>query len=301
MERRRANVSNYGSAWLKPPGVPKTLFQMREERREAEEQAEALRREQMLNAQMAEAGLAGDADEQMDDEGEEQDLDDEIPEGEGFGFDGEEDTEEEEGSEGDETITGSQASGGGGDDHAGAVMVSPTQQEQMRDMRAAEDRVREMMARGEDAGLEAADVFADNEEAEDMLEEDDLVHMHQLDAGANDADLSMGMDMDMDADLDGEIPEGYDDDDGYEHTDSDEEISDDGTRDISFAGRSTASGRTAHGSRLRRSLQRNHPRSSLQSSHRPSLAPSDMDISGLLSNNESSYLEDSSPQMRRRG
>ena len=36
MHRRRLNVQNFGSGWLKPPGVPKTLHQMREEKREQE-------------------------------------------------------------------------------------------------------------------------------------------------------------------------------------------------------------------------------------------------------------------------
>lgn len=54
MARRLANISNFGSTWLKPPGVAKSLYQMREERREAEEHAEAMRREQ-LAADLAEA------------------------------------------------------------------------------------------------------------------------------------------------------------------------------------------------------------------------------------------------------
>lgn len=297
MERRRANVSNYGSAWLKPLGVPKTLFQMREERREAEEQAEVQRREQQLAAQLAEAeaeaetegGMMMDGDEPMEDEEgeeEEQDLDEDIPEAEGFGFDGEDSEDEDE-----ETVTGSE--GSDAEDHAGAVLVSPAEQEQVRDMRAAEDRLREMMARGQDGGSEVGDAFADEESREGLLEEDDLVHIQ--DTPAVNADESMGMDMDMDADLDEDIPEG---DDGYEHTDSEEEISDDATRELSFAGRSVASGRTPYGSRLRRSMQGGGPRSSLRS--RVSLPQSDMDISSLLSNNESSYLEDS-PQMMRRG
>lgn len=296
-------MSNYGSAWLKPPGVSKTLFQMREERREAEEQAEVQRREQQLAAQLAEAEaeteteggmmMMEDRDEPMEDEEdeEEQDLDGDIPEAEGFGFDGE-DSEGEEDEE-EETVTGSE--GSDAEDHAGAVLVSPAEQEQVRDMRAAEDRLREMMARGQDGGSEAGDAFAYEESREGLLEEDDLVHIQ--DTPAVNADVSMGMDMDMDADLDEDVPEG---DDGYEHTDSEEEISDDATRELSFAGRSVASGRTPYGSRLRRSMQGGGPRSSLRSRERASLPQSDMDISSLLSNNESSYLEDS-PQMMRRG
>ncbi|KAJ4390390.1 hypothetical protein N0V85_007273 [Neurospora sp. IMI 360204] len=58
MERRKANVSNLGSTWLKPPGVSKTLFQMREEERERQEHEEAMRREEMLARELAEAEAA---------------------------------------------------------------------------------------------------------------------------------------------------------------------------------------------------------------------------------------------------
>lgn len=347
MERRRLNVANYGSSWLKPPGVPKTLFQMREERREAEEHAEQVRREQQLAAALeAEAGAAGppgghhDDDEMLEEEEEEQqDLDDEIPEAEGFGFDGEEDSSEEDEEEEDdneeeedgEDEENESVGGSSQDDHALAVMVSPAEQEQVRDMRAAEDRMRELMARGHDndvsaaAGgdpfLDAEDVAIDNhyaslhqydnddddERAGQMLEEDDLIqhqqqhhrHYHHHDGGANIGDISMGMGMDMDADLDDEIPEADDEDGhGYEHTDSEEDISDDedGTREISFAGRSSGNART---SAIRRRASRNNMlRQSLQS--RTSLAQSDMDISSLLSRDGSSFLGDT-PQTRRRG
>ncbi|KAM5379984.1 hypothetical protein ACJA88_005412 [Fusarium oxysporum] len=58
MQRRRLNVQNYGSGWLKPPGVPKTLHQMREEKREQEEHQEAMRREQLAQ-ELAEAEAEG--------------------------------------------------------------------------------------------------------------------------------------------------------------------------------------------------------------------------------------------------
>lgn len=349
MDRRRANVAGYGSAWLKPAGVPKTLFQLREERRELEEQAEAHRREALLQAQLAEAegaaaadgdgggggggadGMTMLADEDDDlmgagaeEEGAEmvQDLDDEIPEAEGFGFDGDEsDEEEEEEQDDDETL--SESEGGQGEDNARAVQFSPAEEEQqVRDMRAAEDRLRQMMAREQDGGSDAGDAFRDDEASrEGLLEEDDLVHMRpSADDTPAVADISMGMDMDMDADLDEGIPEAYgDDEDGdgdgdgglYEHTDSDEGISDDdATRELSFAGRSSigvgmggGGGHAPPGSssRLRRSVHGSVRRASLRSrGDRVSLAQSDMDISGLLSNNDSSFLADS-PYARRGG
>ncbi|KUI58725.1 hypothetical protein VP1G_06003 [Cytospora mali] len=307
MERRRLNVSNFGSAWLKPPGVPKSLFQMREERREAEEHAEAMRREEQLAA-IAEAegeGVMGEGvlDEPMGEEGEEeeevQDLDDDIPEAEGFGFDGEDDSEDEEETVEEEEEDTEEDEDGSvtGTGHAGVVQVSPAERRDMREevrgMRAAEDRVREVMALGQEGdGLADDDVdndLIDAEDREEMLEEDDLVHVFDHDAPGDAHPSDLSMDMDMDADLDGDVPEA---DDGYEHTDSDAELSEDGTRDISFAG-------TGHGPQASR-FQRSLLRSSIRSSHRGSLAQTEFDISGLLSGDGSSYME-GSPQMRRRG
>lgn len=293
MERRRQNVTNFGSAWLKPPGVPKTLFQMREERREAEEHAEAMRREQELAAQLAEAEADAEGADDLDDEPMadgaegEPDLDDEIPEAEGFGFDGDDSGEEEsapedEDEDDDETDDEVDQT----ENNAGQVLVSPAER---RDMQATEDRVREVMAQGQEGGglTMLEDDAVDAEDRAQMLEEDDLIHdYHQGIGGGGDRG---GMDMDMDADLDDDIPEA---EGRYEHTDSEAELSDEGTRDVSFA----SAGRAPQSSRFRRSL----PRSSVRGSQRGSLAQSDIDFSGLLSTNESSYLA-SSPQMRRRG
>ncbi|KKY38119.1 hypothetical protein UCDDA912_g01877 [Diaporthe ampelina] len=295
MERRRQNVTNFGSAWLKPPGVPKTLFQMREERREAEEHAEAMRREQELAAQLAEAEADAEGVEDLDDEhmadgaGEEPDLDDEIPEAEGFGFDGDDSGEEESApedeDEDDEDETDEE--GEGTENNAGQVLVSPAER---RDMQATEDRVREVMALGQEGGglTIIANDAVDAEDRAQMLEEDDLIHNYHQDSGSRGG--GDGMDMDMDADLDDDIPEA---DGRYEHTDSEAEISDeDGTRDVSLA----SAGRAPQNSRFRRSL----PRSSIRGSQRGSLGQSEIDLSGFLSRDESSYVA-SSPQMRRRG
>ncbi|KAK7724082.1 hypothetical protein SLS64_000416 [Diaporthe eres] len=294
MERRRQNVTNFGSAWLKPPGVPKTLFQMREERREAEEHAEAMRREQELAAQLAEAEADAEGADDLDDEPMadgaegEPDLDDEIPEAEGFGFDGDDSGEEEsapedEDEDDDETDDEVDQT----ENNAGQVLVSPAER---RDMQATEDRVREVMAQGQEGGglTMLEDDAVDAEDRAQMLEEDDLIHDYHQGGGGGGGDRG-GMDMDMDADLDDDIPEA---EGRYEHTDSEAELSDEGTRDVSFA----SAGRAPQSSRFRRSL----PRSSVRGSQRGSLAQSDIDFSGLLSTNESSYLA-SSPQMRRRG
>ncbi|CAK7263275.1 hypothetical protein SEPCBS57363_000474 [Sporothrix epigloea] len=60
-DRRKQHIANFGSTWLKPPGIAKTLFQIREEHREQEEQAEAERREELAQqlAQAEAAALAG--------------------------------------------------------------------------------------------------------------------------------------------------------------------------------------------------------------------------------------------------
>lgn len=289
MEKRRANVANYATQWLKPPGVPKTLQQIREERREAAEHAEAVERERQHAAVLAQVAADGEGLEGM--EVEEVDLDEEVPEGETFGFDGEEEEDEDMVSESEEEEESEELEETEND--AGAVSVSPAEEEQVREVRAAEDRLMDRMAREEDGALDAVEAFGDEGEARDeMLEEDDLVNLQSTPpAAARNADVSMGMDMDMDADLDGGIPDG-DGGDEYEHTDSDEEI-DESTRDISFAVRSSA---VRPRQQLRRSV---HPRSSLRS--RASLAQSEAaDISELLSGEGSSYM-DGSPYPRRRG
>jgi hypothetical protein len=83
MERRKHNIQNFGSSWIKPPGMPKSLYQLREEEREMKEHQEALRRE-ALAAELAEAEAEG-ADEMLQGEGmdgeaeEVRDLDDDVP------------------------------------------------------------------------------------------------------------------------------------------------------------------------------------------------------------------------------
>ncbi|KAI0402161.1 Apc15p protein-domain-containing protein [Xylaria palmicola] len=244
LERRRQNVTNFGSAWLKPPGLPKTLHQLREERREAEEHQEAMRREQLAQelaeAEAANAGagldaaggdpnavlgaLPGDGDgdgDGMDDvqlDGA-RDLDDDIPEAEAADFElsdnedeDDDDDEEEEGEDEEED-----------DEDGNAEMrAAHAQQQQLmaQRMRQANDAFREDMARGRDnAAFYGADEDIDDEDQSQMIEEDDLVGVH----GDMDDMDDMG-DMGMDADLDGEIPEA-ESLGGYEHTDTEAELS----------------------------------------------------------------------------
>ncbi|KAK1772558.1 Apc15p protein-domain-containing protein [Phialemonium atrogriseum] len=303
MERRRLNVSNFGATWLKPPGVVKSLFQMREERREQEEHAEALRREQLaLELAEAEAEAAGAGALGLDDDDEEgleggeamdedvvgggRDLDDDIPDADegGFGFDGaSDDDDEEEGEDDDDDDDGDGGVYGG--HGTGAAQQRRAQQRELANrlatVRAAEDRARERMVRGQDVG---SDIYGgeeelDNEDPSQMLEEDDLVHMshhHQH-------EVEPGMDLDMDADLDDDIPEA--ESGVYEHTDTEAELgssSDDGGQNTSFAG-----ARAPPASRFGSSLVRSDG------------ARTSLDINSILSRDGSS-LAGSSPQVRRR-
>ncbi|KAJ9141905.1 hypothetical protein NKR23_g7588 [Pleurostoma richardsiae] len=317
MERRRQNVRNFGSAWLRPPGVPKTLYQMREERREAEEHAEAMRREQLAQqlADAAEAeaaaAAAGGGPSEVDDEmaGLEEgdiggdgdgegmrDLDDEIPEAEGFGFDGVDSDDEDEDDDSDDDDDDDRDDNDDADDGGGAGIGSAQAQREMRtqlrNMRATEDRVREILARGQGGGepdvYGAEDDDLDEEDRAQMLEEDDLVQHHHHGGGGL-TDVESGMDMDMDADLDDDVPEA--ESAGYEHTDTEAELSssEDGSQDVNYGARAPQAASRFRGGFHRSSIQ----------SGRGSLPRSEIDISSILSRDGSS-VPGSSPQVRRR-
>lgn len=198
MERRKQNVQNYGSSWIKPPGVVKSLHQLREEKRELEEHQEALRREQLAQ-ELAEAEAA---DELLQGEGgdgemeEARDLDDDIPEADITGQD-----PGESGSEDDLDA----------DESAGATMAQ----------RIPDDMYRDALVRGSEGhshgyGSEGG-LASDDEDGSQMLQEDDLVHEQGLDDN-----VDLDMDMDMDADLDSGVPESAIG--GYEHTDTEDEL-----------------------------------------------------------------------------
>ncbi|KAI1460776.1 Apc15p protein-domain-containing protein [Annulohypoxylon moriforme] len=283
IERRRANVTNFGAAWLKPPGIPKTLHQLREERREAEEHAEALRREALAQELAeAEAGAGGvdalldvpgegeDGDGVMDDvqlDGA-RDLDEDIPEADDFGLGSgsEEDEDEEDDSDSEEDDDDDD------DENEAERRAAYAQQVLMAHrMRQADDAFRESMVRGRDGGnYYGVDDEVDDEDQAQMIEEDDLV-------GHGD-----GGDMDMEGDLDDDIPEA--EDAGYEHTDSEADLSseEDGDQpEMSFAAQASQPQRYRHS--LARSDATRH-----------SLA-----ISDILSHDESSMLH-SSPEIQRR-
>jgi hypothetical protein len=200
MERRKQNVQNYGSSWIKPPGVFKSLHQLREERREMEEHQEALRREQLAQELAeAEVGVELLQGEGVDGEMEAvRDLDDDIPEAETTGIG-------DEGSENEEVENDTEAAPRG-------VLTQ----------RMPDEAYREALVEGEEvlgrrfAGDAGSDIDADDQSQ--MLQEEDLIHendpMPQID---------IGMGMDMEADLDDDVPDaGHGE---YEHTDTEAELS----------------------------------------------------------------------------
>jgi hypothetical protein len=199
IERCKQNVQNYGNSWIKPPGIPKSLYQLREEKREMEEHQQALRRE-ALAQELAEAEAGGvDAllqGEGMDGDMEEaRDLDDDVPEAETTQLEADEpeesDNDDLEPDEAEEVPRGILAS------------------------RLPDDVYREALVRGEEVGAtgfgDEGGSTIDGDESQ-MLQEEDLVQ-----SGADHQDMDMGMDADLDAD----IPEVG----GYEHTDTEAELS----------------------------------------------------------------------------
>ncbi|KAK4197619.1 Apc15p protein-domain-containing protein [Triangularia verruculosa] len=318
--RRQAHIANLGQAWLKPPGLQKTLLQIREEDREAKEHAEALRRE-LAAQELAEAaeraqqeeqeqdedllpgeeeGMMVDLDndipegsememgEDQEDEEEEENLDDDIPEGDldddipegdldddipegdldddipsggGFGYDGASDDDEGD-TEAEQNNTFQTAQFDTSGDESSSIdpndlSLTEVQQQRrmerrelqarMATMRAQEQRMRELMVRGQPrdddedlyggGGEDEHDLPRDGQH--NMLEEEDLVSMNQ--------GVESGDELDMDADLDDDIPDasglsgvsaGFGlDGAGYEHTDSEAELSEDDNTNanISFA------------------------------------------------------------------
>ena len=201
VERRKLNVQNYGSSWIKPPGIPKSLYQLREEKREMEEHQEALRRE-ALAQELAEAEaegvedlLNGGVEEEME---EVRDLDDEVPDADTTGLDADDDDEEND-ADGEND----------GEDVPRGVLASRMPDDVYRETLVRGEQVR-AIGFGDDVGSTVED-----EDPSQMLLEEDLVQEQRRE--------DLDVDMDMDADLDADIPEG-ESAGGYEHTDTEEEL-----------------------------------------------------------------------------
>ncbi|CZR53852.1 uncharacterized protein PAC_03734 [Phialocephala subalpina] len=199
MERRKQNIHNFGSSWIKPPGCAKTLHQLREEDREMKEHQEALRREQLAQ-ELAEAEAEGVEDllqgEGADGEMEEaRDLDDDVPDAETTGIAEDDSDGSDEENEIEEVHI--------------PVLTSRLQ-------RVPDDVYREAIIRGDQLGADRFDedggLAPDEEDHSGMLQEEDLVHENQ---DQHDDDLDM-------VDLDADIPDA--DEGGYEHTDTEAEL-----------------------------------------------------------------------------
>jgi hypothetical protein len=217
MERRKNNIQNFGSSWIKPPGLPKSLYQVREEKREMEEHQEAMRREAALAAELAEAEAEGDGMNQFDGmEGEAEevrDLDDDVPDADVTGIGAEDDDDDLDEDEDEENHNNNSSNT---QEVPRGVLQAQVSQDVYREALARGQDVRSSQFPGDDAST------IDDEGHSGMLQEEDLVHEH---------DLHDEEEMNMDADLDADVPDA---DEGYEHTDteaeltSSEEESDDG-------------------------------------------------------------------------
>ncbi|KAJ2895574.1 hypothetical protein MKZ38_006324 [Zalerion maritima] len=289
IERRRLNVQNFGQSWLKPPGISKTLHQIREERREMEEHQEAMRREQLAaelaeaEAQAAEAAAqavaaaqaqaqvqaaaaaaaaatGGGEDRPMADDGMgmERDLDDEVPEASdgGLGYSAansdsedveDEEEEESESSESSESESESDSdSNEENNDSEGHTARRAEEQRNLQSIRAARmgmnhDAYREAIARGTSMGMSISismgvgadgqhDDYYDNDEEEEGLDDEGRTQLFEEEDLVPDGEGIAVNDMMMDQDLDDEIPDADESGfggggSGYEHTDSEAELS----------------------------------------------------------------------------
>ncbi|KAI1006256.1 hypothetical protein K3495_g1964 [Podosphaera aphanis] len=197
IQHRKRNITDYGAAWLRPPGVPKSLHQLREDERELKEYQEALRRERLVQELAeAEAGAANNHELQpseglMGDMDEMQDLDDEIPEANLLHVNSESATEDEVDT--DEDV----------ESNYEASTFTPRGH-----IPVADDLIYDRL-------LHDDHDVVDEEQMSGMLLEEDLIQEFG-DADQND---STGR-RDQDIDLDDNIPEAEE----YEHTDTEEEL-----------------------------------------------------------------------------
>ncbi|KJZ75598.1 hypothetical protein HIM_05061 [Hirsutella minnesotensis 3608] len=329
LHRRRLNVQNFGSGWLRPPGIPKTLHQMREEKREQEEHQESLRREQLAQELAEAAGRPEDGmmdDVQLDGA---QDLDDEIPDADdqfSMGND-DDDGDEQDEDPGDDDDDDDDARDAGVTQVDDAALREERQNDLVAArMRMTDDAFREALVRGDADG---DDMYGGEEGDFDehvqghMLDEDDFASGV---AGGDDTGLDMG------GDLDDDIPEA--ESGGYEHTDSEADYSSNGSGgeaaqahyrddgDESEVGRDSDDGDESEvgrdsddgdddGSRRDDSddfaeddigfAPRTAPLGPPQSPTMPGRASArtSMDLSNLLSHDESSFMDSSPAQSRR--
>ncbi|GAB7345367.1 hypothetical protein MBLNU457_3715t1 [Dothideomycetes sp. NU457] len=216
IRKRKDNIARFGSTWIKPPGISKTLQAETEERLEREEQEVLARREQMMmdmqaqqEAEEARQRAAQQADaEEAGDVTQERDLDEDIP-------DADEDIEPEDDEEEEEE----------------------DQEEIERDL---DDEVPEAtnITFGDESLLEGS--MLDQSQVTGVIdqEQQELAEQEMLDqeryAQLEEAELTGiaqdQFDLGMEANLDDSVPEAG----SYEHTDSELEDSSDEDNDESM-------------------------------------------------------------------
>lgn len=296
---RRAHVQNFGSAWLKPPGVPKTLHQMREEKREQQEHQEAVRREQLAQ-ELAEAEAAGLPDDGMMDDVQldgAQDLDDQVPDAdEEYAMDEDEDDEDDELDEGDVVVVDDDDDGHNDQDEMDDEADAQREEDRQNDLaaariRMADDAFREALVRGDadtDDMYGAEDQATDQQGQDYMLDEDDLVHRLSTEDDAQP--------LNMDADLDDDIPEA--ESGRYEHTDSDAGVSSTSDEDDQDDDQDDS---LVHDHRLLSASRQGPPQSPTMPRRGTPVAPRTTDVDLLLSQDGSSLISnDGSPVLSRR-
>jgi len=214
IRKRKDNIARFGSTWIKPPGISKTLQAETEERLEREEQEVLARREQMMmdmqaqqEAEEARQRAAQQEDaEEAGDVTQERDLDEDIP-------DADEDVEDEDDEE-DEDEDQEEIERDLDDDVPEATNITFGDESLLEGSMLEQSQVTGIIDQEQQESAEL------DQERYAQLEEAELtgVAQDQYDLG-------------MDANLDESVPEAG----SYEHTDSElEDSSDDDSDDGSM-------------------------------------------------------------------
>ncbi|RAL04986.1 uncharacterized protein BO80DRAFT_499218 [Aspergillus ibericus CBS 121593] len=216
LRARKNNIASFGYSWIRPAGCPKTMLGMKEEEAEREEALAAAAAERAAAAAAADAGVDGmdefggqtqgtiDGDGQ-DDTGMERDLDDDIPDADADGLveEGEEGLEEED--------------------------VVDEGEYMERDL---DDDIPEAFP--DDDDLDEEDLEEENDDFNNQPDlDDDIPSAVEEEYG----DEVMSGEEDMGRDLDDDIPEAAEDrseqEEEWQHTDTDAEFDDE--EDVSFS------------------------------------------------------------------
>ncbi|KAG8623150.1 hypothetical protein KVT40_008126 [Elsinoe batatas] len=234
IRQRKSNIARFGSTWIKPPGISKTLQAETEERAEREEQELLARREQMMldmqaqqereeaRARMEEEVASGEEDEGRD-------LDDEVPDAEEESV---EDEEEESSEEDDDEGEGMEE-----DLDADVPEASGLGMERDLDINIAEGvGSTEGDMTFTDGSLLEGSMFVDNrggdeengEVAREIAEQERYARMEEAElTGAAQEEYELG----MEGNLDDSVPEAG----AYEHTDTELEDDSSEEEEASFA------------------------------------------------------------------